>query len=98
MGLLWLSVAPLVSGIIGKMFGLKHFSTLYGFVFFSHQLGSFCGALLGGMTIDLTGSYTLGWLSLIVIGLLAFALQWPMDDRPPSARRRDPEGAEPVLA
>jgi predicted MFS family arabinose efflux permease len=99
MGLLWLSVAPLVSGIIGRMFGLKHFSMLYGLVFFSHQLGSFCGALLGGMTFDLTGSYTLGWLSLIVIGLLAFALQWPMDDRPPSARRRrDEPAAEAALA
>jgi predicted MFS family arabinose efflux permease len=98
MGLLWLSVAPLVSGIIGKMFGLKHFSTLYGLVFFSHQLGSFCGALLGGIAFDLTGSYTLGWLSLIAIGLLAFALQWPMDDRPPSARRRNDAASEAALA
>jgi predicted MFS family arabinose efflux permease len=99
MGLLWLSVAPLVSGIIGRMFGLKHFSTLYGFVFFSHQLGSFCGALLGGFSFDLTGSYSLAWLSLVVIGLLAFALQWPMDDRPPAERRRELEAAgEAALA
>jgi predicted MFS family arabinose efflux permease len=98
MGLLWLSVIPLVSGIIGKMFGLKHFSTLYGFVFFSHQLGSFFGALLGGFAFDLTGSYTMAWLSLIVIGLLAFALQWPMDDRPPTERRRDDATEAPALA
>ncbi len=87
MGLLWLSVAPLVSGLIGRMFGLKHFSTLYGIVFFSHQLGSFCGAMLGGVVFDLTGSYGIAWLALIVIGFLAASLQWPMDDRPPAVRR-----------
>lgn len=87
MGLLWLSVAPLVSGLIGRMFGLKHFSTLYGIVFFSHQLGSFCGAMLGGVVFDLTGSYSVAWMALIAIGVLAASLQWPMDDRPPAARR-----------
>src|SRR6266852_146632 len=87
MGLLWLSVAPLVSGLIGRMFGLKHFSTLYGIVFFSHQPGSFCGAMLGGVVFDLTGSYGIAWLALIVIGFLAASLQWPMDDRPPAVRR-----------
>ena len=87
MGLLWLSVAPLVSGLIGRMFGLKHFSTLYGIVFFSHQLGSFSGAMLGGVVFDLTGSYGFAWSALIVIGLIATSLQWPMDDRPPAARR-----------
>lgn len=88
LGLLWLGVAPLVSGIVGRMFGLQHFSTLYGIVFFSHQLGSFCGALLGGLAYDLTGNYVLAWASLIAIGLLAFVLQWPMDDRPPALRRQ----------
>jgi predicted MFS family arabinose efflux permease len=87
-GLLWLSVAPLVSGLVGKLFGLKHFSTLYGFVFLSHQLGSFCGALLGGIAFDLTGSYGAAWSGLICVGLLAFTLQWPMDDRPPAERAR----------
>ncbi|HEX7967652.1 MAG TPA: MFS transporter [Stellaceae bacterium] len=84
MGLLWLGVAPLVSGLIGRMFGLKHFSTLYGIVFFSHQLGSFCGAMLGGVVFDLTGSYGAAWVALIAIGVLAASLQWPMDDRPPA--------------
>jgi predicted MFS family arabinose efflux permease len=87
MGFLWLSVAPLVSGLIGRMFGLKHFSTLYGIVFFSHQLGSFCGAMLGGVVFDLTGSYGVAWIALIAVGILAASLQWPMDDRPPAARR-----------
>ncbi len=86
MGFLWLSVAPLVSGLIGRVFGLKYFSTLYGFVFLSHQVGSFFGVMLGGLTYDLTGSYDVAWGWLIGIGLLAFALQWPMDDRTPAER------------
>jgi hypothetical protein len=56
-GLLWLGVVPLVSGLVDKVFGLKHFGTLYGFAFLSHSLASFCGALLGGAGFDLTGSY-----------------------------------------
>jgi predicted MFS family arabinose efflux permease len=87
MGFLWLSVAPLVSGLVGRVFGLKHFGTLYGFVFLSHQVGSFCGVLLGGVTFDWTGSYDIAWGGLIAIGLLAFMLQWPMDDRTPAERR-----------
>lgn len=85
-GLLWLSVVPLVSGLVGKVFGVKHFSTLFGFVFLSHQLGSFSGVLLGGITFDLTGSYGAAWIGLIGVGLIAFMLQWPMDDRPPAER------------
>ena len=54
MGLLWLGVAPLVTGIIGRMFGLTHFNTLYGIVFLSHQVGSFVGAWMGGVVFDRT--------------------------------------------
>ncbi|MBM3599916.1 MAG: MFS transporter [Alphaproteobacteria bacterium] len=88
MGFLWLSVAPLVSGLVGRVFGLKYFATLYGFVFLSHQVGSFAGVMLGGLTFDLTGTYETAWLALIAIGALAFALQWPMDDRTPDQRAR----------
>jgi predicted MFS family arabinose efflux permease len=94
MGLLWLSVVPLVSGILGKLFGMKHFGTLYGIVFFSHQVGSFCGAILGGLVYDLTGGYGLGWSGLIAIGLIAFLLQWQMDERPPERIR----AGEPAMA
>jgi predicted MFS family arabinose efflux permease len=83
MGFLWLGVAPLVSGLIGGIFGMRHFNTLYGIVFFSHQLGSFCGALLGGIAFDLTGSYTVGWSALVAVGLMAFLLQWRMDEHVP---------------
>ncbi len=79
MGFLWLGVAPLVTGIIARVFGLTHFNTLYGVVFLSHQVGSFFGAWMGGVVFD--------WGALIVIGITAFTLQWLMDDRPPPVRR-----------
>ena len=86
MGFLWLGVAPLVSGIIGRVFGLTHFNTLYGIVFLSHQVGSFMGAWMGGLVFDWRGSYDFAWGALIVIGLTAFTLQWLMDERPPAQR------------
>jgi predicted MFS family arabinose efflux permease len=88
MGFLWLGVAPLVTGIIARVFGLTHFNTLYGIVFFSHQVGSFFGAWMGGLVFDRFGSYDFAWGALIVIGLAAFTLQWLMDERPPAERKR----------
>src|SRR5712671_1450395 len=87
MGFLWLGVAPLVTGIIGRVFGLTHFNTLYGIVFFSHQVGSFFGAWMGGVVFDRFGNYDFGWGALIVIGVTAFTLQWLMDERPPRERQ-----------
>jgi predicted MFS family arabinose efflux permease len=55
---------------------------LFGLSFLSHQLGSFCGAWIGGVVFDLTGSYGYAWLALLVIGTLAFSLQWSMSERP----------------
>jgi predicted MFS family arabinose efflux permease len=86
MGFLWLGVAPLISGIIGRVFGLTHFNTLYGVVFLSHQVGSFFGAWMGGLVFDRWGNYNFAWGALIVIGLTAFTLQWLMDESPPSER------------
>ncbi len=60
MGFLWLGVAPLVTGIIGRVFGLTHFNTLYGVVFLSHQVGSFFGAWMGGVVFDRFGNYPRG--------------------------------------
>ena len=82
MGVLWLGVVPLVSGLIVRLFGLQHFNTLFGFAFFSHQVGAFIGSWLGGLSFDLTGSYTVAWGAMVVIGLSAFLLQWFMDDKP----------------
>jgi predicted MFS family arabinose efflux permease len=98
MGLLWLGVAPLVTGIIGRVFGLAHFNTLYGIVFLSHQVGSFFGAWMGGVVFDLTGSYDAGWAALIVVGAAAFLLQWAMDDRPPEVRHAAAGRAAPAPA
>jgi predicted MFS family arabinose efflux permease len=90
MGLLWLGVVPLVTGIVGRMFGLTHFNTLYGVVFLSHQVGSFVGAWMGGVVFDRMGNYNFAWAALIAIGAAAFLLQWMMDERPP--RERDSTG------
>src|SRR5205807_6580056 len=95
MGFLWLGVAPLITGIIGRVFGLTHFNTLYGIVFLSHQLGSFFGAWMGGLVLDRFGNYNVAWGALIAIGLTAFTLQWLMDERPPVERK--PAGANAPL-
>ncbi len=88
MGSLWLGVSPLVTGIIARVFGLTHFGTLYGVVFFSHQVGSFFGAWMGGLVFAQWGNYNFAWGALIVIGLMAFTLQWLMDENPP----KEPKG------
>lgn len=84
MGFLWLGVTPLVTGIIARVFGLTHFNSLYGVVFLSHQVGSFLGAWMGGLVFTYSGNYNFAWGALIAIGLVAFTLQWMMDDRPPA--------------
>jgi predicted MFS family arabinose efflux permease len=86
MGFLWLGVVPLVTGIIGRIFGVTHFNTLYGIVFLSHQVGSFFGAWMGGVLFDRMGNYDVAWGALIVVGVAAFMLQWLMDERPPHER------------
>jgi predicted MFS family arabinose efflux permease len=96
MGFLWLGVAPLVTGIIGRVFGLTHFNTLYGIVFLSHQVGSFFGAWMGGLVFDRFGNYNFAWGALIVIGVAAFTLQWLMDERPPRVRETAGRGAPAV--
>jgi predicted MFS family arabinose efflux permease len=82
MGVLWLGVVPIVSALIVKLFGLQHFNTLFGFAFLSHQVGAFIGSWLGGVSVDMTGSYSFAWGSMIAIGACAFLLQWFMDDEP----------------
>ena len=81
-GLLWLATVPLTSGIVFGMFGPKYMATLYGIVFFSHQVGSFTSVWLGGRIWDMTGSYELAWWIVIIGGALASLLHWPIDDRP----------------
>ena len=96
MGFLWLGVVPLVTGIVGRVFGLTHFNTLYGVVFLSHQVGSFVGAWMGGVVFDRMGNYNFAWGTLIGIGTAAFALKWMMDERSP--RERNPVGEPATVA
>lgn len=78
MGLLWLSTVPLTMGLVTVMFGTRYMATLYGFVFFSHQVGSFLGVWLGGRFYDQYGSYDAVWWMAVVLGLFAAAVHWPI--------------------
>jgi len=81
MGLLWLSTVPLTNAIVAQIFGVKYLSMLSGLVFFSHQLGSFCGAFLGGYLFDRTGSYLIVWEIAIALGVFAFLVNLPVKER-----------------
>ena len=78
MGLLWLSTVPPTNAIVAQIFGVRHFSMLSGFVFCSHQVGSFMGVWLGGWLYDRNGSYDLVWLGSIVLGVLAAVISLPV--------------------
>ena len=78
MGLLWLSTVPPTNAIVAQIFGVRHFSMLSGFVFCSHQVGSFCGVWLGGLLYDRNGNYDLVWLISIGLGLFATAVSLPV--------------------
>ena len=81
MGVLWLSTIPLTNGIVAQIFGVKYLTMLSGLVFFSHQLGSFCGAFLGGYLFDRTGSYLIVWEIAIALGGFAFLVNLPVKER-----------------
>ena len=82
MGVLWLSTVPLTSGLVAQMFGVRYMAMLFGFVFFSHQVGGFLGVWLGGVVFDATGSYDLIWWISVALGVAAALLHWPIDERP----------------
>lgn len=84
-GLLWLGTIPLTSGLVAQMFGVRYLSTLFGVVFLSHQLGSFCGVWLGGYVFDATGSYDTVWMLAVGLGVISALLHWPIDDAPVTA-------------
>jgi predicted MFS family arabinose efflux permease len=87
-GFLWLSTVPLTNGLVVQIFGVKYLGMLSGFVFFSHQLGSFFGAWLGGYIFDATGAYTLMWIIAIALGVIAAVINVPIDERPAASMRR----------
>ena len=75
MGMLWLSVAPLVSGLVAEMFGTRYMATLLGIAFVMHQVGSSLGAWGGGMIFDKFGSYDHAWHIGVLIGFGAGVVQ-----------------------
>ena len=81
MGFVWLGTVPLTNGLISQVFGVRYITTLFGFVFFGHQVGSFLGVWLGGVVFEATRSYDLIWLGAMALGVLSAALHWPIDDR-----------------
>ena len=80
MGLLWLSTVPVTNAAVAQIFGVAHLSMLSGFVFFSHQIGSFLGVWLGGYLYDRTGSYDLVWYIAIALGVLAALVNLPVKE------------------
>ena len=82
MGLLWLSTVPPTTAAVAQIFGVAHLSMLGGFVFFSHQIGSFMGVWLGGYLYDQTGNYDIVWLLAIALGLFAALVNLPVRESP----------------
>lgn len=80
MGVLWLSTVPPTNAVIAQIFGVAHFSMLGGFVFFSHQIGSFMGVWLGGVLYDRTGSYDVVWWLAIALGVFAALVNLPVKE------------------
>jgi MFS family permease len=86
MGSLWLATVPLTSGLVAHIYGLRYMGTLYGIVFFSHQLGSFLGVWLGGRMYDAFGDYTLVWWIGVGVGAFSAIVHLPVKEQPLSAR------------
>ena len=82
MGLLWLSTIPPTNALVAQIFGVKYLSMLSGFVFVSHQLGSFMGAWLGGKLYDSTGSYDIVWWIAIALGVFGAVIHFPIREHP----------------
>jgi predicted MFS family arabinose efflux permease len=80
MGLLWLSTVPPTNAVVAQIFGVAHLSMLGGFVFFSHQIGSFMGVWLGGYLYDKTGSYDMVWYISIALGVFAALVNLPVKE------------------
>ena len=81
-GFLWLATIPATNGIVAQIFGTKHITMLFGLVFFSHQIGAFLGAYLGGYFFDQYGSYENAWYLSIALSLFATVMHLPIDERP----------------
>lgn len=86
MGLTWLGTIPLTSGLVARMFGIRHLGALFGVCFLAHQIGSFLGAWSGGYLLELTGSYLIVWAATFLLGLTAAALCFGIPNGAPHPR------------
>jgi MFS family permease len=82
MGLTWLGTVPLTTGVVVQVFGTQFMATLVGFTFLGHQIGSFLGIWLGGVVFDITGSYEAIFWGGVVLGVIATAVHFPLNDKP----------------
>lgn len=82
MGGLWLATVPLTSGLVAYIYGLRYMATLYGFVFLSHQIGSFMGVWLGGWLYDVSGDYLLVWWIGVGVGAFSALIHLPVREAP----------------
>jgi predicted MFS family arabinose efflux permease len=81
-GLLWLSTVPPTSGLVAVMFGTRWLTMLFGFAFFSHQVGGFLGAWLGGLLYETTGSYAIVWWLAVFFGVASAIINLPIVEKP----------------
>jgi predicted MFS family arabinose efflux permease len=81
-GLLWLSTVPPTSGLVALMFGTRWLAMLFGFAFFSHQVGGFLGVWLGGVVFERTGSYDAVWWLSVLFGVLSAVINLPIVEKP----------------
>ena len=84
-GLLWLSTVPPTSGLVAVMFGTRWLTMLFGFAFFSHQVGGFLGVWLGGVVFERTGSYDMVWWLSVLFGVLSAVINLPIVEKPVAA-------------
>ena len=84
-GALWLATVPLTSGLVGHIYGMRYMGTLYGLVFFSHQLGGFLGVYLGGALYDAYGTYTIVWWVGVGVGAVSALVHLPIKEAPLAA-------------
>ncbi|WP_417553523.1 MFS transporter [Marinomonas fungiae] len=81
-GFCWLGTVPITSGLVRQIFGSRYLSTLYGLVFFSHQVGSFLGAWIGGVAYDFYGSYNPIWWTAVALAFISALIHLPINDKP----------------
>ena len=81
LGLTYFSVIPATAGLVGKMFGPQFMATLFGFALFSHQIGGFLGAYLGGFFFNITGDYTTVWLLDAALAVFAALIHLPIKEK-----------------